>query len=157
MKKNRIALVFLFLFCLIRTPLAPAATFDLNETVATGEISANTDWTLAFDLSAINAYDLGIRSLYVEIVLKLVTGTCTDPGNDTAVFGLRPFDDDINRRYFSIVFTDSVIGGYDYYSNFVWLPIGSDNKFEYSAFSMDCQDSKIEYTISIRGYTLENN
>jgi len=115
------------------------------EVVNLTDISTDIGWT-TIDLSSYSPWEVGVRALYLGMYIGN-RSTCVGDGID---FIVRPKGEANKQRFqlISSIHTDSL--NTDSYLQYVWLPINSSNKLEYSVSDIGC--SVVDVQLFILGY-----
>jgi len=115
------------------------------EIVNLTEISTDIGWT-TIDLSSYSPWEMGVRALYLAMYMGN-RSTCVGDGIN---FIVRPMGETNKQRYLLINSIHTSSTNTDSYIQYVWLPINSSNKIEYTVSDLKC--SVVDVGLIILGY-----
>ena len=108
-------------------------------------ISTDIGWT-TIDLSSYSPWENGVRALYLAMFIGN-RSTCV---GDAIHFIVRPKGETNKQRYQLITSIHTDSSNTDNYIQYVWLPINSSNKLEYSVSDLLCSD--VDVRLIVIGY-----
>ena len=114
------------------------------------DVTSETGWN-QIDLSHLDPWGRGARSLYLEMETRLYAGTCPSGATETAYFRIQPIGEAANARLQASNSADPIAG--ELFVQYVWLPIRDNNIIEYNFHGLDCQDARAYINLRIKGFS----